>query len=56
MLSTEIKEVQSFCADTANKYFMTRMTDKSMCVLWPDLIIHTYLEKQKIEYSAPNRA
>lgn len=47
MLSTEIKEVQSFCVDTANKYFMTRMTDKSMCVLWPDLIIHTYLENKK---------
>ena len=41
-LFVNVEELKQDCEQKAYMYFMTRMTDKSMCVLWPDLIIHTH--------------
>ena len=32
---------------------MARMSDKSMCVLWPDLIIHTHETNQNKDSKRP---
>lgn len=38
----KIYDIRKGFGDFAGKYFITRMADKSMCVLWPDMIIDAY--------------
>lgn len=45
-----IVHVQEKCRDFAEKYFITRMTDKSMYILWPDMIIHACQQSKEINY------
>lgn len=45
--ANDIVYVQGKCRDFAKKYFITRMTDKSMCILWPDMIIDAWQQRKK---------
>lgn len=41
-----IRHFEKECSVFAEKYFITRMMDKSMCVLWPDMIIHACQQRK----------
>lgn len=44
-IAKNIVHFEKECRMFAEKYFVTRMTDKSMCVLWPDVIIHVWQQR-----------
>ena len=52
-LCSNVEELKRDCEQNAYRYFMARMSDKSMCVLWPDLIIHTHEANQNKDSKRP---
>lgn len=45
-MTKNIVNFEKKCRMFAEKYFITRMTDKSMCILWPDVIIFACQQKE----------
>ncbi len=45
-MANSIISFENECGAFAEKYFLTRMTDKSMCILWPDMIIHACQQRK----------
>lgn len=53
-MTKDIMHFEKECSVFAEKYFVTRMTDKSMCILWPDMIIHACQQRKNRQFKWHN--
>lgn len=53
-IAKNIMHFEKECSVFAEKYFVTRMTDKSMCILWPDMIIHACQQRKNRQFKWHN--